>query len=187
MSEENNEELAAQTVKKNKPKRSLLSDIIQIACILIVLFVIFNYVLMSVKVNGTSMLPTYRDGDRGIMYRYMGFNKPKCNDVVVINYDWDYEQEYIVKRIIGVPGDKIEIRNNQVYINDKPYDDSHRMPDSVMENMPPKVLREAEYFVLGDNRDVSKDSRYIGVININKILAVSGFVYWPLNDIKLMH
>ncbi|MDR1782373.1 MAG: signal peptidase I [Bacilli bacterium] len=173
--------------KSDNKKKSFIKEIIELACLVIVMFLIFNYVLMSVRVSGTSMLPTYQDGNRGIMVRYMGFNKPNYDDVVVIDYDWQGENEYIVKRIIGLPGDTVEVKNNQVYVNNKAIADPHRMPGSEMADEPSIKLASDEYYVLGDNRDVSKDSRIIGPVNISKIKAVDGFIYWPLSNIKIMN
>ncbi|MDR3214924.1 MAG: signal peptidase I [Bacilli bacterium] len=173
-------------MEQEPKKKSLKREIIEFLIIIIVIFFTFNYVLMSVKVNGTSMLPTYQDGERGIMLRNMGFNKPNYGNTVVVFYHWDGEAELIVKRVIGLPGDEVKIKDNQIYVNNKAIKDTKRNPNTQMYDFPPLKLADDEYFVMGDNRNVSKDSRMIGPVKFSDIKAINGFMYWPINEIKLI-
>jgi len=170
-------------------KTSLLRDALETILFVLVILLIFRFVLMSVKVNGDSMEPTYIDGERGIMLRAHFYNRPSYHDVVVVRYfDEDtQEEELIVKRVFGLPGDTISIRNNTVLINGNESNDTNRNPNTNMSDMDPITLGEDQYFILGDNRNISLDSRYIGPVMGYNIVAVNGITYWPLNRIGLIN
>lgn len=176
-----------QEEKKNK-RRLLTKEVFETLAIIIVIFLLFQYVLMSVKVNGSSMEPTYIDGERGIMLRKNPLNKADHHDVVVVNYfDEENGEELIVKRVFATPGETIEIKDNTVYVNDKKADDHNRNPDTLMDDMPKVTLKDDEYFVLGDNRNISLDSRIIGPVKEKDILAINGVSYWPIDKIGLIN
>ncbi|MDH6604090.1 signal peptidase I [Bacilli bacterium PM5-9] len=169
-------------------KKSFIREIIELVVIFVVMLFIFNFILMSVKVNGTSMVPTYQNGDRGIMVRSLPFNKPDYDKVVVIDYKdiINEDEELIVKRIFAMPNDTFEIKGNKVYVNGKEVEDKHRASDAKMQDYPLTRLGSDEIFVLGDNRNVSKDSRTIGPVKLKSIKAVNGVIFWPLNKIGFM-
>lgn len=176
-----------QEEKKNK-RRLLTKEVFETLAIIIVIFLLFQYVLMSVKVNGSSMEPTYIDGERGIMLRKNPLNKADHHDVVVVNYfDEENGEELIVKRVFATPGETIEIKDNTVYVNDKKADDHNRNPDTLMDDMPKVTLKDDEYFVLGDNRNISLDSRIIGPVKEKDIQAINGVSYWPIDKIGLIN
>jgi signal peptidase I len=116
-----------------------------------------------VRVEGTAMLPTFRDGDRILTDE--NFGELKRGDFITFLYPKNTSKWYF-KRIIGLPGETVEIRSGKVYINgqvfEEPYIDEsyNRTKDS----FPPKTVPENSYFVLGDNRDNSSDSRYWGAV-----------------------
>ncbi|MEG0283348.1 MAG: signal peptidase I [Erysipelotrichales bacterium] len=174
-------------IKEVTKKKGMVREVGELVLIFVIIFVIFQTILMSVRVNGESMMNTYKDGERGIMLRTLPFNKVKHQDVVVIKTEGFYD-EFIVKRVFGMPGDYVEIKNNKVYINKKEVDDPHRTKDSKMFDYPEIRLGNDQYFVLGDNRDNSSDSRVedIGLIKEHQIKAVHGIMYWPLNEIGFM-
>lgn len=106
-------------------------------------------------VNGNSMSPTLKDGDKVI---YKKVDKLNRFDIIVINY----QNDIIIKRIYGLPGETIEIKNGIIYVNDKKIDDQYAYGNT---NYLTKItLEDDEYFVLGDNREISLDSRHIGPI-----------------------
>jgi len=170
-------------------KNSFLRDSLETILFVLVILLIFRFVLMSVKVNGTSMEPTYINGERGIMLRAHFYNRPSYHDVVVVR--WYNEDtgvhELIVKRVFGLPGDTVHITNNTVFINGHEANDVNRNPNTMMNDYEPWVLGDDEYFVLGDNRNVSYDSRIIGPVHGSDIVAVNGITYWPLNRIGLIN
>ena len=175
-------------VVEKKKKKPLIREIIELVAIFAVMLVIFNFVLMSVRVNGTSMVPNYVDGERGIMMRSLPFNQPSHGAVVVIEYydDFEDEKELIVKRVFGMPNDTIEIKDNKVLVNGKEVVDTFRAADTMMDDHALITLGDDEIFVLGDNRNVSKDSRMIGPVKLSQIKAVHGIVFWPLDKIGFM-
>lgn len=111
--------------------------------------------------------------------------KPEAGDIVVFKFPDDERKDFI-KRVVGVPGDQIEIRNKQVLINDRPYSENYAVykdPVILGRELPrdhygPMIVPEDSYFVMGDNRDHSMDSRYWGFVNLNKIKGKTFLIYW---------
>ena len=150
--------------EKIKP---LLPYIIIIA---VVLF-IKAFIVTPIKVNGESMYPTLEEGDIMILNKTAYyFNKPKRFDIVVV----DMPDEYLIKRVIGLPGDDIDIIDNQLYINGEVYkedylDDDLNYDDFSLQDLGYATIPEDYYLVLGDNREDSIDSREIGLISKDEI------------------
>ena len=162
----------------------LLTNIIIIAfCIGIAYFLasfVTNYVAYQTPVEGESMEPTLTDGDSVVIQRLSYyFTDPKRYDVVVfpVNYDSEsQEKTYYIKRVIGLPGETVQIIDGSVYINnekltDDKYSSTTINEAGIAEN--PLVLGENQYFVMGDNRNMSTDSRnsYVGLVNKNDIVG----------------
>jgi len=116
-----------------------------------------------IAVEGTAMKPAFNDGDKIFIDKNLG--ELKRGDVITFLYPKDRSKWYF-KRIIGLPGETIEIRSGKVYINgqvlDEPYVDESFNQSKM--NMPPQIIPENQYFVMGDNRDNSSDSRYWGTV-----------------------
>ena len=171
----------------------LLTNIIIIAfCIGIAYFLasfVTNYVAYQTPVEGESMEPTLTDGDSVVIQRLSYyFTDPKRYDVVVfpVNYDSEsQEKTYYIKRVIGLPGETVQIIDGSVYINnekltDDKYSSTMINEAGIAEN--PLVLGENQYFVMGDNRNMSTDSRnsYVGLVNKNDIVGEAWICTWPL-------
>lgn len=125
-----------------------------------------------IRTTGTSMNPTLHDGQL-LVSLPVGLNpflEPQRGDVVIMYCD-DIDQ-YLVKRLIGLPGDTIEIRNNRVYLNGDVLDEPYIYEEMVTKNVSPFTLGEDMYYVLGDNRNVSADSRHYGLFTKEDIYAV---------------
>jgi len=161
---------------------------------------IIRYFLFTpIVVEGDSMMPTLRDGDRMIVNK-IGYNigEPKRYDIVVFHAP---ENTDYIKRIIGLPGDHIAYVNDQLYINgellDEPYLKSLKLELSegegtltedftLEERTEETIIPEGYVFVMGDNRRNSKDSRIIGLISMDEMIGNTSVVFWPPNEIGLM-
>ncbi|HKE06101.1 MAG TPA: signal peptidase I, partial [Blastocatellia bacterium] len=132
-----------------------------LACVSTLIFM--NYILATVRVQGQAMMPTLRDGERVLIWKVV--EEINRGDIVVFLYPDDPSKSYI-KRIIGLPGEEVMVENGKVLINgtalDEPYMNAdYRSSDS----MPgPMQVKDHHYFVLGDNRPMSSDSRYWGLV-----------------------
>lgn len=143
--------------------------------------IIFLY--QPVRVEGTSMLPQLKDQDRlfinKIAYRVEDIHR---GDVVVFLYPHDHSKSYI-KRVIALPGDDLRIDHGQVYVNGKRVVENYvpqRFEDD--RSMPEKVIPPHDYFVMGDHRSISSDSRDFGPVAQNLIYGKAAFVYWPMDQ-----
>ncbi|HEY3704272.1 MAG TPA: signal peptidase I [Terracidiphilus sp.] len=146
-----------------------------------VLIVLFLY--QPVKVEGTSMLPRLEDRDRLFINKFVyHFESIHRGDVVVFHYPRDPEKSYI-KRVIAVPGDRLRIDRGEVYLNGKHMPEPY-VPDEFrdMKSMPETVIPDEEYFMMGDHRSISSDSREFGPVDRDLIYGKAVFVYWPTKD-----
>ncbi|MEN3156547.1 signal peptidase I [Priestia aryabhattai] len=180
---------------KRKEIFSWIRSII-IACILA--FVVREYVLAPIVVNGESMMPTLKNNEH-IILNEMGKNKVdniKRFDIIVFHAT--KEKDYI-KRVIGLPGDHIEYRNDKLYINGKkyeePYLDQYKKENAIgpltedfkLEDYTgSETVPEGQLFVMGDNRMYSLDSRFprVGTISVDKIVGKAKLAYWPLKEFQ---
>ena len=154
--------------------RDLLVSVLVSAFIIIFLY-------QPVRVEGTSMLPVLEDQDRlfinKIAYRVGGIEH---GDVVVFLYPHDHSKSYI-KRVVGLPGDSIRIDEGKVYVNGSPLDERYvplRYTDE--RSQPETIVPPHEYFVMGDHRSISSDSRDFGPVDRSLIYGKAAFVYWPM-------
>lgn len=146
--------------------------------VLIVLVLLFKrYCYSPVQVKGDSMLDTLQDGDIMLLdiigYR---FHDIKRFDIVVV----DAEQEWIIKRVIGLPGEKIEYKDNQLYVNGKKVKDAYGSQETKDFQV---TVPENSYFVLGDNRTNSLDSRYFGAFPKKNIIGKTSITLFPFSRI----
>lgn len=144
-------------------------------------FIFQNYI-----VEGNSMLETLHPGERVIVSRlsYIA-GEPQRGDIIVFEYPLDPSRDF-VKRIIGMPGETISIRNNQVFIDSRPLPPETYLQYSIMGALAPMTLGANEYFVMGDNRPGSSDSRTWGPLNKRFIIGKAWMVYFPLNHLHLI-
>jgi signal peptidase I len=162
---------------------SIVRDVAVSVCIA-VMVIIFLY--QPVKVEGTSMMPSLVDQERifvnKFLYRF-GLGDISRGDTIVFWYPGDTTKSYI-KRVVGLPGDQIRIESGKVRINGKPLDERY-VPDQYrsFENMENITVPPGQYFVLGDHRSSSNDSRAWGTVPKNFIYGKAVFVYWPLERV----
>ncbi|WEV40515.1 signal peptidase I [Lactobacillus sp. ESL0681] len=170
-----------------------LETIIMIAAILGTFYLLITFVISNDRVSGISMQPTFENNERLISFRNF---KPKRNDIVVLHPPknaQDNSKDFYIKRIIGLPGDKIVSKNDKMYVNGKllsePYLENHYKKvdndagHTYTTNFSYKVPKDA-YWVMGDHRDVSRDSRFFGPVKRDSIIGKAAVRYWPLNKIQ---
>ncbi|MCA1815201.1 MAG: signal peptidase I [Acidobacteria bacterium] len=166
--------------------RLLLRDLI-FALLVAALFVVF--VIQPVKVEGTSMLPRLHDGERIFVNKLVYYHLPKLErgDIIVFWYPDDPDKSYI-KRVIGLPGELIEIRDGVIYINGQELKEPYIEParNVARLNHPPQLIKPHYYFVAGDNRDQSYDSRSWGLVPEKYIYGKALFRYWPLSQASVI-
>ena len=144
---------------------------------------IITFLYQPVKVEGTSMLPRLEDQDRLFINKFAyHFEKIERGDVVVFYYPRDLQKSYI-KRVIALPGDDLRIDAGRVYVNGnllrEPYVPSRYQDSRSQAEM---VIPQGEYFVMGDHRSISSDSRDFGPVPRDLIYGKAAFVYWPTVD-----
>lgn len=190
-------------------ERTLLEDILGfikvfvVSAIVILLFV--NFVAHPVRVDGRSMYPTLKDGEFG--FTNVGgvlLNGVKRGDIVVVTMEKKGQKTHWVKRVIGMPGDTISCVNDIVFINGKVLDETqyidpdyrqscvdqfgyfNKVPNadnSDVQDFEEVKLGDDEYYVMGDNRPYSKDSRYVGPVKKSQLFAKKMLVLLPISDI----
>lgn len=142
--------------------------------------IIFLY--QPVKVEGGSMMPSLTNKERIFVNKFVYRLEPiERGDIVVFRYPRDPSLSFI-KRVIGVPGDHIRIDDGQVYVNGKVLEEDYLFPAFVDhdQSFPEVVLSPHRYFVMGDHRNMSDDSRDFGALDQSYIYGKASFVYWPL-------
>ena len=157
-----------------------LKTILEYSFIIVIVVIIRLFIITPIEVNGSSMEKTLYDNDIMLLniigYKTTGI---KRFDIVVIKYGNDH----LIKRVIGLPGEKIEFINDKLYIDGEHTEDvvSAKTGDySTTLLKSDGIIPENKYFVLGDNRGSSADSRIIGFIDGNDILGKTSFIIWPL-------
>lgn len=168
--------------------KEFIKDSTKYILTVILVLVIIIYVASVQQIMGPSMKPTLNDGDIVLLnkFQYHLFSV-KRNQIVALNYE---DTKYMVKRIIGLPGEKIEYKDNTLYINDKPYEEEFlkdvKTNDFSIKDLGYDVIPEDMYLVLGDNREDSMDSRDFGLISKEDIIGKVSIRIWPLNKIKIV-
>ncbi len=177
----NNDEISS---KKNNFKAEIFEWIKEILIALVIVFVITTFIAQLTNVVGKSMFPTLEDGDHIIIEKISKrFGDMDRYDIIVFPHEKDI---LYIKRIIGLPGEKVEIKDGKVFIDDKEIDEKYEFEiieeygDSL-----PMTVPDGEYFVLGDNRNNSHDSRYqtVGTVKKENITGRAIFRLWPLSKI----
>ncbi len=153
----------------------------------LVAFLIHLFLAETTIVFGASMEPILHHRQRLVVekvsYRFM---EPQRGDIVVVKSP-DISVN-LIKRVIGVPGDKIQVVRGLVYLNEQPLQEPYvqnERPQAHKDNEPFLILNDSQYYIMGDNRDNSRDSRSFGPIQAQEIVGRAWLRYWPLTDIYL--
>ncbi len=160
---------------------------IEIAIVLGISFVFVYYIGLRTSVVGQSMMPVLENRQEILINRFIYLlTDPKPNDIIVFLPNGNEKSHYYVKRVIGVPGDTVQIKDGAVYVNGEPFEEAVETdavldPELAAEEI---LLAEDEYFVLGDNRNNSEDSRYANIGNVKKqhIIGKAWFIVSPYED-----
>jgi signal peptidase I len=182
--------LPRQTVQRQRRRpegglRSWARDLI-VSIGVSVFIILFLY--QPVRVEGTSMLPQLQDQDRLFINKFAyDIGQIHRGDVVVFRYPHDVTKSYI-KRVIALPGDDLRIDHGVVWVNGQPLEESYVPPWYRDERSQPEMVMPAgEYFVMGDHRSISSDSRDFGPVARNLIYGRAAFVYWPVDQAGVVH
>lgn len=161
----------------NDKVKSILKEVLPFLVLIIVVLLIKWFIVRPVQVKGDSMYPTLEEGDimllNEISYKIHGI---KRFDIVVI----DKGDELLIKRVIGLPGEEVEYKDNVLYINGEVVKEPIDVEDGTTQDF--KVtIQEDYYFVMGDNRTISWDSRELGAFHISKIKGTTSITLFPFN------
>lgn len=152
------------------------------------------FIIQAFKIPSGSMLETLQIGDHILVNKFIfHFTEPKRGDIIVFKFPGDKKKDYI-KRLIGVPGDRLEIKKQNVYINnvllDEPLDEVYAEHKGIRNDIPqrddfgPMIIPEKCYFMMGDNRDRSSDSRFWGLLKRELIEGKAFIIYWSWDKDK---
>ena len=151
-------------------------------------FFIITFVAQSFVVDGRSMEPTLHDGERLFVNKFIyRFHPPKRGDIIVFSPHGAPEKKYI-KRVIGLPGDTVAIRNGKTFINGEPIQEDY-IYEEMRGSFPAQEVPKNSVFVLGDNRNHSADSRFKSMVGFVEYSSISGkafWVYWPLTRMRVI-
>jgi signal peptidase I len=189
----------------SKPKSKLREYIEAILLAIVIVFFIRTFVIQAYKIPSGSMKPTLLIGDHILVSKFnygiklplirstlIPIGTPKRGDIIVFIYPEDRSKDFI-KRLVGLPGDTIEIRNKNILLNGLSWNDTHGVhvdsliiPGSVQprDNFGPVTVPEGSLFVMGDNRDESYDSRFWGFVPMKDVLGKALVIYWSWNQEK---
>ena len=187
----------------SKPKSKLREYIEAILLAIVIAFFIRTFVIQAYKIPSGSMKPTLQIGDHILVSKFnygvklpflrstlIPIGAPNRGDIVVFIFPEDRSKDFI-KRLVGLPGDTIEIRDKKILLNGLPWSDTHGVhvdnviiPGSVQprDNFGPVKVPEDSIFVMGDNRDESFDSRFWGFVNMKDVLGKALIIYWSWNS-----
>lgn len=202
----------------NQKKGGAVREIIETALLAILIFVAVRAVVLNFKVDGSSMMPTLENGEMILVNRnayreldladfvdwlpgiseqnwftIVDWGTPTRGDVVVFTPPEPGDQKPYIKRVIGLPGDHVQITvDNQVLVNgvalDEPYIGDYRNDCEVVRNFEycDVVVEEGHFFMMGDHRNNSQDSRYFSVVSEDRIIGKAWLVYWPMDNFGMI-
>jgi signal peptidase I len=188
--------------KDDKPKTKVKEYVESIIIAILIALFIRTFIICAYKIPSKSMVPTLLVGDHILVNKFIygvkipllrrtiiPVGEPKRGEIVVFIFPNDRSKDFI-KRVIGVGGDKIEIKNKKIFINDQEFKDSYGvfsdisiLPSSMQprDNFGPVTVPEKSIFVMGDNRDESLDSRFWGFVDLKDVEGKAFIIYWSWN------
>jgi signal peptidase I len=186
MPEENLVEKAPE--EKTVEKKQSAWELIRFGVIaLIAVFLVRTFIIQPFVVSGSSMVPTFENGEYLIINEVTyKLNDPQRDDVIVFRYPND-TTKFFIKRIIGLPGETIDIKGNDITITNETHKNGFKLDQPFVKNLSNNnmhfVLRSDEYFVMGDNRSASSDSRYWGPVKKDLLVGKVFLRLWPISTV----
>jgi len=180
---EDNPEVSRMQRKELSRRREFWGWVLSLVFAVAIAVALRAFVFEFIRVDGDSMLPTLHTNEYVFMEKVSyWFNEPEYGDIVICHYP--NRTETFVKRVIGTPGDTIEIRDGTLYINGEP--DTTYFAGYLEHTMEPVTVPEHSVFVMGDNRNASMDSTNgsIGALPVSMVLGRAVFVIWPFDQIR---
>jgi len=187
----------------SNPKSKLREYVEAILLAIVIAFFIRTFVIQAYKIPSGSMKPTLLIGDHILVSKFnygvklpfvrstlIPVGSPRRGDIVVFIYPEDRSKDFI-KRLVGLPGDTVEVRDKQILLNGQPWKETHGVhsdslviPGAVQprDNFGPVKVPEGSLFVMGDNRDESYDSRFWGFVDMKDVLGKALIIYWSWNN-----
>lgn len=162
--------------EKYEKTKKILKEYVPFLTIVLCIILVRTFICTPINVNGTSMSTTLKDGDIMLLNKIgMKTNGLKRFDIVVIRTN----NNFLIKRIIGLPGETISYQDEKLYINGKVLEDEYNLNETG--DFDPIEIGDNEYFVMGDNRNVSKDSRLIGTVEKEDIIGKTNLIIFPFD------
>jgi len=162
--------------------KSVLREIVDTVLLMLLIYVVTRTLVQTFRIEGVSMEPNLHDGQYLIINKLVyHLHPPTRGDVVVFHYPRNPSRDFI-KRIIGLPGENVEVRGEHIFINDEELKEPYALHQGNYA-WGPQILGEDEYFVLGDNRDSSSDSHTWGPVPTDAIVGKAWISYWPPNHL----
>ena len=193
-----------------QPMNATIRETVETIALAVIVFLVLQATIQNYRVEGPSMQPQFAGGelvlvnkaaylhvDLAHLARYLPwvdgeeggewffFRPPRQGEIVVFRNPRDSTEPDFVKRIIAGPGDTVEISQGQVFVNGEPLDEPYVERSSSTERLGPRVIANDNYFVLGDNRLHSDDSRRFGLVPLEHIIGKVWLSYWPLRHLGL--
>ena len=180
------EDFQPDTGKRNSVLRTILgwlSEAVETAVPAVLIALLINlFLAQATRVYGQSMEPNLHSNQRVVVEKISyNFHEPRRGDIVVLKAP-KVGSGLLIKRVIGLPGEKIEIKGGKVYINERPLEEPY-LSNQTQRDMKPVVVPPNHVFVLGDNRNFSNDSRSFGPVPLENIVGRAWFSYWPPDEI----
>lgn len=148
---------------------------------LVIVLVVNIFLAQATRVEGQSMEPNIHDSERIIVEKISyRLHEPERGDVIVLR-PLHRSSEPLIKRIVGLPGETVEVKDGHVYVDGEPLDEPY-LDQPTLGAMPPRLVPEEHVFVLGDNRNASNDSRAFGMVPFDDIIGKAWVRYWPPSE-----
>jgi signal peptidase I len=176
-----------ENANKDKPTNEAVEWVRAIVAAVVLALLIRTFIFEIILVDGWSMLPTLEDRDRVFVYKtgYL-IGKPQHGDVIIFKTPEDPHTNY-VKRLIGLPGDKVKIENGVVYVNEERLEEPYIL-EPPYNDYAEVIVPEGTFFALGDNRNGSRDSRdyHVGFVPMKNLVGKAIFRVWPINRLSFI-